>query len=467
MPKRLAHTVLADLSGLPRQFWLLTAGTLFYVVGLYMAFPFATLFMTERLDISLTTVGLLFGVIAVVGLPFQFPAGTCADRVGRKPVLALAAVGSMLFCFLLAISQTAWLAAIAIFSDSAFGWPMYLTASHTLIADLAPPARRAEAMSIVRTAINVGMAVGPLLAAPLLAASGSYRLTFFVGGGVAGVFLVMIVVGIRETLQRSRCAPRPAEAADMPLAVQPPEPGLESVDQAVIEAAPDDAQWSGAGRRSQDTRASASDARTGPEGYGVVLHDRRFLAFCAAMVLPLYGFGQLWVILPVVMREVHGVQPADWGYLMTVFAATAAVLQYPLVRGVRTRDPLFVLAAAALVLCLSISGMVFAPYGWPSYLLMAALGIGFLLVLPLGTSVVSGMAPLDLRGRYLGVWTFFFLGGYSLGPLLGGVVVDTLGARGAFLVVAVAGIVGAALLVGLGAALRRRAPGSHDAEGVT
>jgi MFS family permease len=55
------------------------------------------------------------------------------------------------------------------------------------------------------------------------------------------------------------------------------------------------------------------------------------------------------------------------------------------------------------------------------------------------------MAPTELRGRYMGVWTLVYLGGYGLGPLCGGFAMDALGARSAFVVVAAAGLLGAAL----------------------
>jgi MFS family permease len=50
-----------------------------------------------------------------------------------------------------------------------------------------------------------------------------------------------------------------------------------------------------------------------------------------------------------------------------------------------------------------------------------------------------------LRGRYMGVWTIVYMGGYALGPLLGGWALDALGGRTAFAVVTAACLVGAAL----------------------
>jgi MFS family permease len=101
--------------------------------------------------------------------------------------------------------------------------------------------------------------------------------------------------------------------------------------------------------------------------------------------------------------------------------------------------------------------MVFAPGGWTTFLFMITASVGYVLLLPIGTGVVSSLAPLRIRGRYLGVWTFVFLAGYSLGPLLGGLVVTALGPQPAYLIVAATGVAAAALLLLLRPALRHRA----------
>jgi MFS family permease len=71
--------------------------------------------------------------------------------------------------------------------------------------------------------------------------------------------------------------------------------------------------------------------------------------------------------------------------------------------------------------------------------------LGIVLLIPISATVVSNLSPADLRGRYMGMWTLVYMGGYALGPLLGGWALARLGGRGAFAVIAVAGLLGAAL----------------------
>ena len=46
---------IADLHGLPRQFWLLAAGTLVYLIGVEMSYPYETLYLNGSLGVSMTS----------------------------------------------------------------------------------------------------------------------------------------------------------------------------------------------------------------------------------------------------------------------------------------------------------------------------------------------------------------------------------------------------------------------------
>jgi MFS family permease len=133
----------------------------------------------------------------------------------------------------------------------------------------------------------------------------------------------------------------------------------------------------------------------------------------------------------------------------------SAIIQYPLVRMLRHRDAVGLIGIGCLFMGGALGGIAFAGYGWPTLLLMIVLAVGVVLFMPLIPTVVSHMAPPELRGRYMGAWTLVFVGGYGLGPLLGGRAMDSLGPRGAYLVVTAVGLCGG-LAFGLLAAARRR-----------
>ena len=389
---RRAH-IAVGLRTLPRQYWLLIAGTFVYAAGVEMCYPFQTLYLNQRLGLSTTSIGVIIGVTLFAGLPFQIVGGAIADRFGRRPVLILAICASMALFIGLGVAHQLWLV-IALFAvEAAFGWAQYLTASNAMVTDLTPLSRRAEAFSISRVAMNAGITMGPLVAAPLIALDPTFRTSFLGAGLVCGVFLVMVLSLFRET--------------------RPPSAGRGSF-------------------------------RSAFHGYGHVLRDRRLLAFCAVALLPLYCFGQIWVTMPIVLGDLHGVSAEMWGILLVAYGASTAILQYPVVRFLGRYDHMLLLALASLCIGIGTGSAAFVP--WPfTFACVITISVGIVLLVPISSTVVSHLAPTALRGRYMGFWTMVYIGGYALGPLLGGWAIDALGGRGAFAAVGAAGLLGAVL----------------------
>lgn len=194
-------------------------------------------------------------------------------------------------------------------------------------------------------------------------------------------------------------------------------------------------------------------------GYGQVLRDRRMLAFCVVALLPLYGFGQIWVTMPIVLGDLHGVSAGMWGILLVVYGASTAILQYPVVRVLGRFDHMLLLALASLCVGIGTGGAAFVP--WPfTFACIIVISLGIVLLIPISSTVVSHLAPTALRGRYMGSWTMVYIGGYALGPLLGGWAVDALGGHGAFALVAATGLLGALLFP-----LLRTDTGTRDEDG--
>lgn len=392
----------AELHVFPRQFWLLAGGFVVLLTGIDMCFPFETTYLHDRLGISMTTIGLLLGLPLFAAVPFYVLDGVITDRYGRKPAMFVGICFVAALYTTLALSGVIWQIAVAILAEAAFGWALFLTGSNAMIADLVPFARRAEAYSITRVAVHVGMIVGPLLAAVILSRDPTYRSLFLTGAAICVVFVLIVAFVFRET--------RPPEA-----------------------------------------RAEASVGAT-VRGYGQVLHDRRFLAFCAIALLPLFGFGQIWTILPVMLRNAQGMPAQTWGFVIAFYAVTVAILQYPVIRWVRRKDHVLLMAVASLLVGVGLGGAVLVPWGPLTLVCMFVLGQGVVLLIPISSTVAAEMAPVALRGRYMGTWTLVQEFGYALGPTFGGMAMDGLGERGAALVVIACGATGAVLY----AALARR-----------
>jgi MFS family permease len=363
-----------------------------------MCYTFEAVYLVRRLGLSSTVIGLVVGATMLLGLPLQIVGGAAVDRFGRRPVLAFSMVSAICLEVGLGLSTELWLVVALIAFEAACGWALFITSTNAIVADLVPVRRRDEAYSLLRVAMNAGMTLGPLAAAPLLALDPTFRLDFLAGAAIVALFLVLVLAVLRET--------RPAQAS---------------------------------------TRSLARSF----SGYGAVLRDRRLLAFCLVALLPLYVFGQIWVAMPIMLGDLFGMTPQQWGLLLVVYGGVLTVLQYPLVRLLHGRGHLTALAVASACLGIGVALTAFVP--WPAtFACMAAVAAGLALLIPVSATVVAGYAPLPLRGRYMGAWTLVYMGGYALGALVGGAVLEAIGGHAAFLVAGVAGVLGGALFAVLG-----------------
>jgi len=401
-------SLLRDLRAHPAQFWVLTLGIFVYVAAAALAFPFEAIYLREYLGTSMTMIGVVFGLVPLAVMPFQFWGGQLTDRFGRRVVIMSSVIVGVVWFVGFAFVTELWQVAVLVALESALGWPLFQTASNAMIADLLPPEKRQEGFGITRVAMNLGVVIGPALAGVALGWGASFRGLFLSAAAGCGLMVVMMAVWIRES--------RPASA-------------LSPV-------------------RHTD--------RAGRSGYGIVLHDRVFLVFCLVAVLPVFCIGNFGSIYAVYVTDFLGLPKAEWGYLLALNAGIVALVQYPLVRALRLRNRMILLAVSSALLAFGLGGSAFAGPLWSLVILIVVLSIGESLLSPVASAEVSDLAPEAVRGRYMGVWTVVWNGGAALGPAFGGWAMDAWGGREAFVALLVVGLAGAAGFVALAPGWRRR-----------
>ena len=398
------------LRAFPRQFWVLTAGIFIYVGAAALAFPFEAIYLRTYLGTSMTMIGVVFGLVPLAVMPVQFWGGHLTDRLGRRMIIMLSVLVGVVWFVGFAFVTELWQVALLVAVESAFGWPLFQTASNAMIADLLPPERRQEGFGVTRAAMNFGVVVGPVLAGLALGRFGvSYRALF-----------LSAAVGLHaDGGHDGRLDPR-----------EPPR------------------QRNGAGSSSPTTAAVS--------GYRMVLHDRVFIVFCLAAVLPVFCIGNFGSIYAVYITDFLGVPSSTWAYLLTLNALIVVVVQIPLVTALRGRNRMLLLAASSALLAVGIGGSAFAGPVWSLAAFIAVLSLGETLLSPVASAEVADLAPEAVRGRYMGVWTVVWNGGAALGPAFGGWAMDTVGGREAFVVLLVVGLAGAASFLALAPGWRRR-----------
>ena len=118
---------------------MLVGGTLFYITAIALAFPYTAILLKGRLGVSVAVVGAIMGLTALGGLPLQPLAGSLSDRFGRRAVMITCAAMEALMYGGLAFAHGFGLICALVFCDRALGWPLFLTASNAMVADLVQP----------------------------------------------------------------------------------------------------------------------------------------------------------------------------------------------------------------------------------------------------------------------------------------------------------------------------------------
>jgi len=405
-----------DLRAYPRQFWVLTLGIFIYVGAAALAFPFEAIYLREELGTSMTMIGVVFGLVPLSVMPFQFWGGQLTDRLGRRVIIMSSVLVGVVWFVGFAFVTQLWQVAILVALESALGWPLFQTASNAMIADLLPPERRQEGFGLTRVAMNLGVVLGPALAGLAWGWGVTYRELFLAAAAGCALMVVMMLAWIRESRPQSALEPH----------------------------------------RHVDAH--------GRSGYRIVLHDRVFLSFCAVAVLAVFCFGNFGSIFAVYVTDFLGVAKAEWGYLLALNAGVVTLVQYPLVRALRHKNRMILLAVSSALLALGLGGSAFAGTLWSLVILIVVMSIGESLLAPVSSAEVSDLAPEAVRGRYMGVWTVVWNGGAALGPAFGGWAMDTYGGREAFASLLVIGLTGAAGFLALAPRWRRRRAAAKTAE---
>jgi MFS family permease len=194
------------------------------------------------------------------------------------------------------------------------------------------------------------------------------------------------------------------------------------------------------------------------KGYRRVLRDVVFVVFMLGSVLRALVAMQLTSTLPVFLRDVHGVSEQGFGYVLSLNAAMVVLLQFPIARWIGRYRPLLVMAGGMALYALG-----FGMYGFAgSYALflvaVATLTVGEMMTAPVSQSLVSRLAPEDMRGRYMAVYAFSWVLPAMVGPTLAGLVMDNADPRWVWYGTFVIGLAAAGIFV----VLQRRAGQSFE-----
>jgi predicted MFS family arabinose efflux permease len=362
---------------LPRAVQMLQLGGLVNAFGNGVVLPFTFIYLHNVRSIGLGTAGLIVATNAVVSMAAGPVFGALVDRVGGRRMLAVSllflACGFGLFPFVTTPWQGFVAATVTGVGNGGF-WP----SQSTLITALTPGERRHAAFAMQRVVMNLGIGLGALTGG--LIANAERPGTF------TALFLLDTVTFLAYLVILYRFVPEPGHA--------------------------------------QHARRSGGTYRT-------VLRDRPFMGVFALNTVFIFAGFSGFELLPVYAKNEAGVSEQAIGLVFFVNTVVIVLAQLPIAklteghRRMRTMALLGVVWAASWLL-VPVAGLWLA--GAAAVVLLAlamvVFAVGECLHGAVQGPLVADLADPRALGRYMALSSLSWQVGFSLGPAVGGFVLD-------------------------------------------
>jgi MFS family permease len=147
------------------------------------------LYARDELAARDVAIGIAIGVGSITAVLVSPTSGRIADRRGRRIVLVAGALVMLVAYLALLLGPPLWaVALIRLFAGG--GEAAFVISAFTIVADLAPPERRGEAVSLITVASYGGLALGPFLG-DVLIGDGRFALAWAAAAGCAASAAVL------------------------------------------------------------------------------------------------------------------------------------------------------------------------------------------------------------------------------------------------------------------------------------
>ena len=203
-------SAVADVPLFTRAFVVTCLAAFFFYLSFYLILPVMPLYVAAMGGTSVQ-IGLIIGLFAFTAMILRPPAGWIIDTRGHR----LALIVGMGIFLLASLGYTLARSVEAVLVLRLFhgvGMGLFPTAATVVIAEVAPPVRRGEAMGWFGIANSLGLIFGPAAGTAVSSAVG-FPLLFLLAAGVAslGLACILVLPRIGRELVRSTRAPRPQD----------------------------------------------------------------------------------------------------------------------------------------------------------------------------------------------------------------------------------------------------------------
>ncbi|AHA06835.1 MULTISPECIES: MDR family MFS transporter [Bacillus] len=358
-------------------------GTLFARFATSMSIPFLAIYLTTVKDVSAGMTGAIIGTSALVGVFASFIGGNLSDRFGRKMII----IWSMIVWVFVFIGFSVADHVLSFFLLNALNGlcrSFFEPTSRALLSDLTKPEYRLLVYNLRYGAINVGVAIGPIVGLQL--GSAKSTIPFLVAAGVYILYTAILALQFKK----------------YPL---------------------------------NKKKMNTENPVTMLNAIRILRKDVVFLVALVGIILSNSGFSHLTTTVSQYFANAHIFQDGVklFSYMLALNAIVVVVIQYPVIQMCKKYTPL----ASIMVGTLFVSGGLFG-FGLVESMLGAAIctiifTFGEVLMFSMTDVFIDEIADSNLKGTYFGAMGFSGIGGV-IGPWFGGVLLDYYGYQNGFVV---------------------------------
>ena len=188
---------------LPWRFWIITLvafiNAVSFTIIIPVLYPYAKQFGLSDFEASLLTTA--YAAAQFIGTPIL---GRLSDRMGRKPLLIISLLGTVIANLMASLAPFAWFLLIARILDGITGGNNSIALA--IISDITSPAQRTKAVGIFGATFRLGFVAGPPLSylaqlVPPLPGFSSLGMSFVVSAAIALIATGLCAIFLPETHQ--------------------------------------------------------------------------------------------------------------------------------------------------------------------------------------------------------------------------------------------------------------------------